>query len=455
MNKPWMIHRRAFLRGAGAAVALPWLEAMAPAMAGGAKPPVRLAYFYAPNGIVLDNWRPKAAGELGEFLPILKSLEPVKKNILVLSDLAADHCQSPVAGHEPSGGGFLVGAKCKHSEEPEVGGVSVDQLAAQSVGLKTPVDSIALGIDPGMRGDHGYSGTYLSNISWRSPNTPAALELNPKQLYERLFRGRAPKRPDWETREAEDRPAPKTDSIEGSVLDLVREDARTLGNKLGFSDRRKLEEYFEGLRSIERRIEGASQDGHTHHQEGFKDDLPRMILPDGRGIPSTYAEHVTLMLDILTLAFQSDTTRVASFLFSCEKSGRAYPEIDAPGSHHGTSHHQNKPENLAKLTSINAHHMGLFAKMLERMAGIDEGGSTLLDNVLICYGSGISDSNKHNHDNLPVLVAGGGGGAVRGGRHFVYGKKTPICNLYLEMLARVGVELPKFGDSTGRLDLLT
>ena len=455
MKKPWMINRRAFLRGTGAALALPWLEAMAPAVGTAAKPPVRLAFFYAPNGIVLDNWRPKAAGELGELLPILKSLEPVKKNILILSDLAADHCQSPVAGHEPSGGGFLVGAKCKHSEEPEVGGVSVDQVAALKVGLKTPVDSIAMGIDPGMRGDHGYSGTYLSNISWRSPNTPAALELNPKQLYERLFRGRAPKRPDWSVRGAEEKPAAKTDSIEGSVLDLVREDARSLETKLGFSDRRKLEEYFEGLRSVERRIEGASKDGHTHHQEGFKDDLPRLILPDGRGIPSTYAEHVTLMLDILTLAFQSDTTRVGSFLFSCEKSGRAYPEIDAPGSHHGTSHHQNKPENLAKLTNIQTHHMTLFGKMLERMAAIDEGGSTLLDNVLICYGSGISDSNKHNHDNLPILVAGGGGGAVRGGRHIAYGKKTPVCNLYLEMLARVGVDLPKFGDSTGRLDLLT
>jgi len=452
-----MINRRTFLRGAGAAVALPWLEAMMPDAQGAsaARPPVRLAFFYAPNGIVLDNWRPKAAGELGELLPILKSLEPVKKNILILSDLAADHCWSAVAGHEPSGGGFLVGAKCKHSEEPEVGGVSVDQLAAQKAGLKTPVDSLALGIDPGMRGDHGYSGTYLSNISWRSPNTPAALELNPRQLYERIFRGRTPKRPDWNALGIEEKPAAQSDSIEGSVLDLVREDARDLETKLGFSDRRKLEEYFEGLRSVERRIEDASTDSHTHHQEGFKDDLPRLVLPDGRGIPSTYAEHVALMLDILTLAFQSDTTRFGSFLFSCEKSGRAYPEIGAAGSHHGTSHHQNKPDNLAKLTSINTHHMELFGRMLERMSKIDEGGSTLLDNVMICYGSGISDSNKHNHDNLPVLVAGGGGGAVRGGRHIVYGKKTPICNLYLEMLARVGVDLPKFGDSTGRLDLLT
>src|SRR5689334_16902369 len=181
------ISRRALLRGAGAAVALPWLEAMSPAFGqstGAVKPPVRLAWFYVPNGVHMANWRPAEAGELKELPATLKSLEPVKSNVLLISDLAADHCQNSVAAHEPSGGGFLVGAKCKHSEEPEVAGISIDQLAAQQIGLKTSVDSLALGIDPGMRGDHGFSGTYLSNISWRSPNTPAALELNPKQLFD-------------------------------------------------------------------------------------------------------------------------------------------------------------------------------------------------------------------------------------------------------------------------------
>lgn len=192
-----MISRRALLRGAGAAVALPWLEAMASALAAGAKPPVRLAFFYVPNGVHMPLWKPKAGGPLGELPPILKSLEPVKDRVLVLSDLAADHCNGVKAAHEPSGGGFLIGAKCKHSEEPEVAGTSIDQAVAQQVGLKTPVDSLALGIDAGMRGDHGYSGTYLSNISWRSKSTPAALELNPRQLFDRLFRGRAPRRRDW------------------------------------------------------------------------------------------------------------------------------------------------------------------------------------------------------------------------------------------------------------------
>jgi uncharacterized protein DUF1552 len=450
------ISRRTLLRGAGAALALPWLEAMMPRSwaAGRAKPPVRLGWFYVPNGVHMANWRPKDPGELAELPPILKSLETVKKNVLVVSGLAADHCISSIAAHEPSGGGYLVGAKCKHSEEPEVAGISVDQLAAQKIGLKTPVESLALGIDPGIRGDHGFSGTYLSNISWRSKTTPAALEINPKQLFDRLFRGRAPKRPDWEAKEAESKPAAKSDSVDASVLDLVREDARRLENRLGFSDRRKLEEYYEGLRNVERRLEGAGKDDPSHHPEAFKDsDLQKVILPEGRGIPSTFSDHVTLMFDILTLAFQTDTTRIATFLFSYEKSGRSYPEVEAPGGHHGTSHHQGKPENHQKLSNINTLHMSLFAKMLERMAQIKEGDSTLLDNVAFCYGSAISDGNKHNHDDLPVLLAGGAGGSMKGGRHVVL-KKTPICNVYLDMLSKAGAPAERFGDSTAPLGIL-
>jgi hypothetical protein len=448
------LSRRTLLRGVGAAVALPWLEAMMPkASAAAAKPPVRLGWFYVPNGVHMANWRPKEAGELAELPPTLKSLAPVKDKVLVLSDLAADHCHSPVAAHEPSGGGFLVGIKPKHSEEPEVGGISVDQLAAQRIGLKTPVDSMALGIDPGIRGDHGFSGTYLSNISWRSRTTPAALEINPKQLFDRLFRGRAPKRRDWNAEE--EKPAPKSDSVDQSVLDLVRDDARSLEGRLGFGDRRKLEEYYEGIRSIERRLDGASKDAHSHHQDAFPDaDLPRIVIPDGKGIPSVYADHVNLMLDILTLAFQTDTTRLATFLFSYEKSGRSYPQVQAPGGHHSTSHHQGKAEAHQKLANINTHHMDLFARMLVRMSQVKEGEGTLLDHVVLCYGSAISDGNKHNHDDLPVLVAGGGGGTVRGGRHVKLGKKTPICNLYVSMLASAGIDVKRFGDSSGSLGVL-
>ncbi len=473
------LSRRTLLRGAGATVALPWLEAMAPSRAEASesvKPPVRLAYFYVPNGVHMPAWRPTAEASdqaseptsvsadnsrehaLGELPPILRSLGPVKDHVLVLSDLAAEHCNGKTAAHEPAGGGFLVGAKCKHSEEPEVGGASVDQVAARELGLQTPIDCLTLGIDPGHRGDHGYSGTYMSHISWRGKTTPASLELNPKHLYERLFRGRSLQRPDWSRRTEASR-LPE-DSIEASVLDLVRDEARDLQRQLGYQDRRKLAEYLEGLHSIERRIALASREQHAHHQDAFADEpslnsddptLPQLVIPDGKGIPSVYAEHVNLMLDILVLAFQTDTSRVASFMFSYEKSGRSYREIDAPGSHHSTSHHQDKPENHDQLTKINSHHMELFSRMLQRMASIEDGDGSLLDNVMILYGSGISDGNRHNHDDLPVILAGGGGGGLRGGRHLKYGMKTPICNLYLEMLQRAGLPHQQFGDSTGLL----
>jgi hypothetical protein len=428
-----------------------------------AGPPVRLGFFYVPNGVHMPHWKPAEPGNLTELPRILQPLEPVKDHVLVLSDLAAAHCESKAAAHEPSGGGFLVGQKCKHSEIPEVGGISVDQLAAREIGLSTPVDSLAMGIDVGYRGDHGYSGAYMSHISWRSKTTPAALELNPKELYERLFRGRPARQPNWNQQAAQDQPAAPTDPVEAKVLDLVQEDARALQRRLGYADRRKLEEFLDGLRSIERRVALASRDDHSHHQEAFKDDpgagsndpeLPPLVLPGGKGIPSEYADHVNLMLDIMTLAFQTDTTRVATFMFSYEKSGRAYPQIGAPGSHHGNSHHQKDPEKYEILTRINVHHMELFARMLQKMSQIDEGGSTLLDNVLFSYGSAISDGNRHNHDDLPILVAGGGKGTVKGGRHLAYGK-TPLCNLYLDMLRGAGIEQDSFGDSTGPLGNLS
>jgi len=456
------ITRRTVLRGVGAAVALPWLEIMSRSVARAGttvKPPVRMGFFYVPNGIHMPHWKPEGVGKLTTLPRTLQSLEPVKDRVLVLSDLAADHCIGKSAGHEPSTGGFLIGQKCKHSELPEVGGASVDQVVAKEVGLKTPVDSLAMGIDVGYRGDHGYSGTYMSHISWRSKTTPAALELNPKVLYERLFHGRPLRQPSWSNPLPEATSSP-SDPVEAGVLDLVLEDARSLQRQLGYNDRRKLEEYLEGLHSIERRIAFASRDRHSHHQDAFpeadskearREELKPLILPDGRGIPSEYAEHVNLMLDILTLAFQTDTTRVATFMFSYEKSGRAYPQIGVRGGHHSNSHHQGEAKKHEALTLVNTHHMELFSRMLQKMAKIQEGESTLLDHVIFCYGCGISDGNRHNHDDLPILLAGGGGGTLQGGRHLAYGKKTPLCNLYLEMLQRVGVPQKSFGDSTGLL----
>lgn len=458
------ISRRTLLRGTGAAVALPWLDAMVPVMAASQSSPAiptRIAFFYVPNGVHMPAWRPEEIGELGELPAILRPLEAVKDQVVVISETAAAHCKGVGGSHEPTGGGYLVGEKCKHSEVPEVANASVDQIAARELGLHTPVDSLALGIDPGYRGDHGYSGTYMSNISWRSKTTPAALELNPRHLYDRLFRDQPPRMPDW------NRSGPTADSNQpatpaSSVLDLVREEARDLQRKLGYSDRLKIQEYLEGLRSVERRIQQAESDGYGHHADGFAADpmmhnddprLPKLIIPDGRGIPPTYAEHVNLILDILTLAFQTDHTRVATFIFSNEKSGRQYKEVGAPGSHHGNSHHENTQEKFDALTKINTFHMELFARMLQRMRDIPEGDGTLLDHVMISYGSGISDGNKHNNDDLPLLVAGGGGGRVRGGRHMAVDPKTPICNLFLEMLSVAGVERDQFGDSSGRLEL--
>ena len=463
MSKRFHLSRRSLLRGTGVGLALPWLDAMTMstfASREAGKPPMRMAFFYVPNGVNMDCWRPSETGPLDELPETLKPLEAVKKHILVLSDLAADHCDGEIAAHEPAGGGYLVGKKCKHSEEPEVGGASIDQIVAREIGHETPIDSLALGIDPGHRGDHGYSGTYMSHISWRNKTTPSALELNPKQLYERLFHGKAPKRPDWTEKQAGVDQNIPSDSVEASVLDLVREDTKALQRKLGFNDRHKLDQYLEGLRGIEKRVELASCDGYSHHQDAFSNDpladadeneVSELIIPNGKGIPSEYASHVNLMLDILTLAFQTDSTRVATFMFSYEKSGRAYPEIKAKGSHHSTSHHKKQAENLDQLTRINTHHMELFSRMLQRMSEIPEGEGTLLDNVLICYGAGLSDGNKHNNDNLPLVLAGGGGGTIHGGRHLTYAEKTPICNLYLEMVSRMGMSMDSFGDSNGRL----
>lgn len=473
MTPSWLLPRRSFLKSASACIALPFLDAMVPANPGrgrgAGKPPVRLAWLYVPNGVVIPNWKPKQVGAGYEMPSILKPLEPVKDRVLVLSDLAAMHCRGVGGSHEPTGGGILTGHKCKHSEEPEAGGPSIDQVAARMIGDQTPVDALTLGVDPGHRGDHGYSGTYMSHISWRSQSTPAALEMNPKELFDRLFQGRPLKAPSWDKapRTANGRPkATKQDPEERigtSILDLMREDARKLMGNLGSNDRAKMEGYLDGIRSIERRLDLAERDAaEVAAAGGAGSDKgkpkvpgagapPDLMIPTKPGKPPVYADHVNLMLDLLVMAFWTDTTRVGTFMFSFEKSGRSYPELGASGSHHSYSHHNDKPDNLEALTKINTHHMTMFARMLNNMSKLKEGDGTLLDNVAIMYGSGMSDGNKHNSDNLPILLAGGGGGAIKGGSHIAFGKQTPICNLYLDMMAMAGLEMDKFGDSTGRL----
>ncbi len=470
MTPSWLLPRRTFLKSASACIALPFLDVMIPnnpARKATGKPPVRLGWFYVPNGVVQANWNPKQPGALTELPPILKPLDAMKDRMLVLSDFAAAHCIGVGGSHEPTGGGILTGHKCKHSEEPEVGGPSIDQIAGRMIGDQTPVDALTLGVDPGHRGDHGYSGTYMSHMSWRSPTTPAALEMDPKALFDRLFQGRPLKAPSWDKAKAT-AGKPKVekqnpdDRVGASILDLMREDARKLMGNLGSNDRSKMEGYLDGIRSIERRLDLAEKDSAEAAAAGGGTDKgkpkapgagapPELMIPTKAGKPALYADHVNLMLDLLTMAFWTDTTRVATFMFSFEKSGRAYPELGAPGSHHGYSHHNSKAENLDALTKINTHHVSLFARMLNNMSKLKEGDGTLLDNVAFMYGSGIGDGDKHTRDQLPILLAGGGGGAIKGGAHIAFGKKTPICNLYLDMMAMAGLEMEKFGDSTGRL----
>jgi Protein of unknown function (DUF1552) len=419
-----------------------------------------MGFFYVPNGVRMDDWRPESDRDLNKLPKILKPLESVKDQVTVISNLEADHCTGQGAGHEPAGGGFLVGKKCKHSEAPESGGISVDQVYAREAALQTPVESLCLGIDPAHRGDHGYSGTYLSHISWRSKKVPTSIEFNPRSVFQRLFGDQVPRR----NTSKHEIDVSIDDSIEASVLDLVRDEAHSLQRRLGFEDRRKMDQYLEGIRSVEKRIARASKSPLSHHKDAFTEEvdlhdpegfskLITVDIPDGRGIPESYAEHVQLMTDLMVLGFQTDSTRVSTFMFSFEKSGRSYDEIDAKGAHHSLSHHEKKKKNLECLTKINTFHMQLFARMLESMRSIKEGDRTLLDNTILLYGSGISDGNKHNHDDLPILIAGGAGASLPGNRHLKLAEKTPICNLYLSMLDHVGISKDQFGDSTGRLDL--
>jgi hypothetical protein len=450
-----MFSRRRFLRGTGIALGLPVFHSLTGSkFALGStdiRPPVRTGFFYVPNGVNLYTWRVPNGGQLGDLPSTLAPLEPIRNQLTVISNLQADHCTGQDAGHEPAGGGFLVGKRCKHSEEPEVGGVSIDQIIAKQVGLATPVDSLTLGIDPGHTGDHGYSGTYLSHISWRGKRTPAPLELNPRLLFDRLYGGQSPRR-----NTPNDATSNESTSSDASVLDFVLEDARSLQRQLGHDDRQRLEDYIESVRSVEKRIQAASQSPHTHHEGSFDLDpeldgvyrtIEGLLPKDGRGIPESYIDHVNLMLDILALAYQADTTRVSSFMFSYEKSGRSYKEIGIRDAHHSISHHNEEAKNLDGLSQINALHTQLFARFLQRLQSIREGEGTLLDNCLFLYGSGISDGNKHNHDDLPILVAGGGGTAIQGNRHIVCEDKRPICDVYVSMAQAAGVKLDSFGDS--------
>ncbi|MDX2035872.1 MAG: DUF1552 domain-containing protein [Isosphaeraceae bacterium] len=448
------ISRRTVLRGLGTAVALPWLEAMAPvaAVAGQApsKSPLRMAFFYVPNGVHMPAWKPEKTGTGFDLPAILQPLAKHKDNLLVISGLAQDKGRANGDGpgdHARALGSFLTGAQPFKTDGANIRlGVSVDQVAAEHVGKHTRLPSLELGIDRGPQSgncDSGYSCVYSANISWRNETMPMSKEINPRLVFERLFGG------DSDESSSTGSAAARRRKYRLSVLDYVDEDARRLAQRLGSADKRKLDEYMTAVRDIETRITRLETPTERPRSSAAAPSYPRPT-----GIPTDYQQHVRLMADLLALAFQGDVTRVATFMFANEGSNRSYSFIDVPEGHHDLSHHGNDDAKQAKIQKINTFHTQLFGYFLDRLASVKEGDGTILDHSMIVYGSGIGDGNRHNHDDLPVLLVGKGNGTIRSGRHIEYDQETPMNNLYLSMLERVGIAREKLGDSNGRLSNL-
>jgi hypothetical protein len=436
------ISRRAVLRGLGVAVALPWLEAMTPVWSAPAKAaPRRVAFLYVPNGIHMPDWTPAAEGASFELPWIGEPLGPFRDRLTFLTGLACDKARPHGDGpgdHARAMSAFLTCSQPRKTNGADIKvGVSVDQVLAKHTGTATRFPSLEIGCDSGRDSgncDSGYSCAYSNNLSWRNESTPNPKEVNPKALFERLF-GKTPG-----ATPANEPPAWK-EHTRRSILDFVREDARRLQADLGQTDRRKLDDYLTAVREVERRIANAPK------------------APDksrgGRaaGVPGDYEEHVHLLCDVLALAFQTDQTRVATFALANEGSNRAYRSVGVGEGHHELSHHQNDAKKQEKLRKINRFHITQLAYLLGKLQSMKEGDGTVLDNTVIVYGSGNSDGNRHNHDNLPILVAGKGGGTLRPGRHVLLPKETPLANLWLALLQSGGASAESFGDSTGALSL--
>jgi hypothetical protein len=441
MKRSGHLSRRTVLRGLGACLALPLLEAMpGPTQAQAARPPQRLLFVYAPNGKHMADWTPATEGAGFAPPPLLEPLRAARGELLVLSGLSlrpADSNGDGPGDHARAMAAFLTGSRPRRTAGADLRvGVSVDQVAAARLGATTRFASLEVGCEGGRTSgvcDNGYSCAYQTNLSWRTPTTPLSKEINPRLLFERLFG-----RPAADGRAAAQRARDRC-----SVLDFVAEDARRLRAQVGGPDRRRLDEYLTGLREIEVRLQRA--------QPVAQVGQARLARPTG--IPQDFREHARLLTDLLVLAFQADLTRIATFVLANDGSNRSYREAGVAEGHHDVSHHGGDPAKLDKIRRINRLHVEQFAYLLGRLRAVSEGGETLLGRSLVVYGSGISDGDRHNHDNLPILLAGRGGG-VRPGRHVRYPAGTPLTNLYLSLLDRLGVELPAFGDATGRLDSL-
>ncbi len=439
------LSRRTFLRGAGAAVSLPLLDAMIPARASASMlksaAPTRMSFAYIPNGVILEDWG--VADESGA-LALQKTLEPlqaVRDDIIGFSGLAQQNARALGDGggdHARATAAFLTGVHPKKTAGADIrAAVSVDQIAAQAMGHHTRFPSLELTLEAGSLAgncDSGYSCAYSNSMSWRNANTPNPPESKPRLVFERLFGGADANLSPEE--------AAKRRSRRKSLLDYVSDDAKRLRVGLGASDTRKLDEYLYALRTIERRIEFAEQNGSDV-------DTPSLDVPEEK--PQDYSEYAKLMFDLQVLALRTDQTRIVTLLMGKEGSNRSYREIGVSGGHHGMSHHQGDKQKIADLSKINRYHAEQFAYFIQQLKAVEEGEGTMLDNCMVVYGSGIGDGNRHNHDNLPIIFAGKGGGTIRTGRHIEYPEHTPMTNLYLNMLHRMGVSIESLGDSTGAL----
>ena len=444
------LSRRTMLRGAGAAIALPLLDAMIPAqtaLAATAGAPVRrLGFVYVPMGSNIKQWTPGGGGfgepvkagvdRLTELSPTLRSLTPVMDQVTVLTNMELQNAYPGT--HATSNAAFLSAAKAKWTESTDYYlGTTVDQVAAKQIGQGTALPSLELSMDlltTVGQCDNGYACVYQNNLSWSSPTTPLPSEAHPRIVFERLFGegGNSATRL-------------KALKKRASLLDRVNEDISRLERKIGSSDKMIVGEYLDTVREVERRIQKAESDA----ADSKLPDLDRPI-----GVPPAYADHAKLMFDLQLLALQADVTRIITFQLAREVSLRTYPEIGVPDAHHPTSHHGGDPEKLEKLAKINAFHVSLFAYFLEKMKATKDGDGSLLDNTIYMYGSGMGNSSIHSHSELPAILVGGGAGKLKGGRHIKYAQPTPLANLHLTLLDKVGVHVDKFGDSKGRVDEL-
>jgi hypothetical protein len=434
--------RRTFLRGLGTAVALPFLDAMTPALARAqnARAPVRMAFVYVPNGMDMRHWNPSYEGTLGVLPQTLQPLEPLKNDILLMGNLTHNTGRALLDGPGDHGrccGSYLTGVQVKKTVTNIKASVSCDQLVANQIGKETRFPSLEVGLEDARQAgdcDSGYSCAYTNNLAWRSETQPLPPILDPRALFERLFGDGAELTPEARARRQLHR---------RSILDFVTQDTRTLQGSLGPTDRRKLDEYLSSIRQIEEQLARAERENAQVH--------PGMEKP--YGVPSDFADHFRLMTDMITVAFQADLTRVVTFLVTREGTSRAYREIGIPDGHHPLTHHRNIVEQMDKVAQINRYHVEQFSAWIAKLkASKEEGDGSLLDNSMIVYGAGLADGNSHTHHDLPTLIAGRAGNAIKTGRRVVFRKETPMCNLFLTMMDHMGTRMDHFGDATGHLN---